>query len=77
MLPYTLLRLLTGYTIQVVELLSKATSHYIVLTNEKGKRHYFTMIKADGEWIIQNPETVAPFIVEIEKDIAKIIFPAS
>ena len=64
---------LNGYTIEITQIHNKEASRFITLIDEQGKHHYFSMIKPDGEWIIRNPVTVPSFILEIEKDISKIM----
>lgn len=64
---------INGYTIEVANFPRGKESRFVTLTNEQGKRYHFNMIKPNGKWIIRNPATVPSFIVEIEKEISKII----
>ena len=64
---------INGYTIEVANILKYREIRFVTLTDEQRRRHHFNMIKNDGKWIIRNPETVAPFIVQIEKDLSKIM----
>ena len=64
---------LNGYTIEVVQIQNSRAARFITLIDEKGKQHHFSMIRQDDKWIIRNPLTVPTFIVEIEKEISKVV----
>jgi hypothetical protein len=64
---------INGYTVQLAQPHPTLSSRFVVLIDEKGKRHSFNMIKPDGQWIIRNPETVPAFILQIEEELSNIL----
>lgn len=65
---------INGYTIEVAYSRINERFRFVTLVDEQGQRHYFNMDKSgEGQWVIRNPATVTPFIVEIEKELAELI----
>jgi hypothetical protein len=68
-----LLKQINGYTIEITAAHPRLHSRFITLIDDKGSRHQFNMVKPDGQWVIRNPLTVPPFVLEIEKELAELL----
>jgi hypothetical protein len=64
---------INGYTVEFARPRPGLSSLFVVLIDERGKRHAFNMIKPDGKWIIRNPLTVPAFILQIEEELSQIL----
>ena len=64
---------ISGYRVKVSPVIIDERTRFITITDEQGEQHYFHMMLEGSKWVIRNPLTVPPFILQIEKDIAGIV----